>query len=79
MERGLLILTPAQCQEMFAFPCSSSVTSSLKGILPEGLVANFLPQLESGGDCQSLRESKNTSLFRLLEGGGSITDKDCTV
>lgn len=76
MEQGLLTLTPAQCQDMFAFPCSSSVKSSLKGIPLEGLVANFLPQLESGGDCQSSRESKNTLLFMLLEGYGTIIDKD---
>lgn len=40
---------PSQCQYKCASPFSLSVKSSWKGILSGGWLANFRPQLESGG------------------------------
>ena len=75
--RRLLTLTPAQCHEVSACPCSSKVTSSLKGISSAGLLENFLPHWESDGCYQSSRASRKILLVSL-EGCDRVTDIDCT-
>ena len=75
--RRLLTLTPAQCHEVSACPCSSKVTSTLKGISSAGLLENFLLHWESGGCCQSSRASRKILLVSL-EGCDRVTDIDGT-